>query len=470
MNNRLVVSTECPMCSAPLDFDEGANAVRCQHCRSNLLVTGRKRVLSYYLAAKVDGRHAVTRVMFAHREAGQRGRVVKAQLYFVPYYRLTGHDLRWERRESERAPRRLGLPNSEGWSLTWTLGAGTIEAPGVGEFPIGRASARIDEEEQRLELRDRYVEKNLVACQLANAGLFSLGLRPTVLRLRLFRREAVGAESRTVAVEMSAETALRQAMKTVRLQPILYRKVIGRVLSIIYQPYWIVEVERERQTVLTVVDAVTDEVLRLDCPTSLYEVLDREPSSAPQVAEFRPLLCPNCGWDLAVRPDDVVLCCSSCRGAWQVDGSDLKPVSYQVAAPPGEGGPQTVRYLPFWVLDARGGGAETERFFLPAFRYRRLKFLVELARALSKKTPDYTVSTDEVPLAHGCFYDGEDAAELAEFVYAGLNDAPGGRIRTLEEHGLAFGSPTLTWFPYRVRGDTLIDPFTGRAFYENMLV
>ena len=37
--SHLVVSTECPLCGAPLDFAEGSNAVRCQHCRSNLLVT-----------------------------------------------------------------------------------------------------------------------------------------------------------------------------------------------------------------------------------------------------------------------------------------------------------------------------------------------------------------------------------------------------------------------------------------------
>src|SRR5512139_2206131 len=103
MINRLVVSTECPTCSAPLDFEEGSNVVRCQHCRANLLVTGRKQALSYYIAPKIDGRQAATRVMFAHSEAGQRGRVVKAQLYFVPYYRLTGHDLRWERPEAAAA-------------------------------------------------------------------------------------------------------------------------------------------------------------------------------------------------------------------------------------------------------------------------------------------------------------------------------------------------------------------------------
>jgi len=466
MNQRLVVSTECPTCSAPLDFAAGSNVVRCQHCRSNLLVTGRKQVLSYYIAPKIDGRHAATHVMFAHREAGQRGRVVKAQLYFVPYYRLTGHDLRWERPESAETAEEP--PRAERWGASWALKLAALDLLRVDES-LDFSSRQLDEKERRIELRDRYVEKSLIACQLGTAGLFSLGLRPTVLRLRLFRREAAGSESRIVAAEMSPETALSEGMKAVCPQPTLYRKVIGRVLSIIYQPYWMVEVDRERRTVLSIVDAVTDDMINLDCPVSLYQVLDREPSSEPQVAEFRPLVCPNCGWDVAAQPEDAVLCCSSCRGAWQIHGSDLKPVPYQVAAVPSEGAPGTVKYQPFWVLEARHGQAEPLRFFLPAFRYRRLKFLVDLARALSKKAPSYALNQNEVPLERGCFYDDDDALGLAEFVYAGLDAVPDERIRTLEEHGLAFGSPTLTWFPYRVRGDTLIDPFTGRAFYESML-
>jgi len=51
--SQLVVSTECPTCSGPLDFSEGSNAIRCPSCGSHLLVTGRKQVLSYWVKPRV---------------------------------------------------------------------------------------------------------------------------------------------------------------------------------------------------------------------------------------------------------------------------------------------------------------------------------------------------------------------------------------------------------------------------------
>lgn len=467
MINRLVVSTECPACGAPLDFEEGSNAVCCRHCRSNLLVTGRKQVLSYCLSSKVDGRYAATQVMFAHRDAGRRGRVVKAQLYFVPYYRLTGHDLRWERAGLEDGTEGGSFRNR--WALRDLLGDATLQVSHGDAVACPSRSGERDAAEWRIELRDRYVEKSLVACQLGSAGLLSLGIKPAVLQLELFRRGAAGQEFRVVAADMSPETAEREGLKAVSVRRTLYRTVIGRVLSIVYHPYWVVEVDRGRTTVLTVVDAVTDDVVKLDCPVSLYDVLDRAPQAEMQVAAFRPMACPNCGWDLPVRPNDVIFRCAPCGGAWQITGSDLRPEPYQTADVPSGEGSEPITYLPFWVLDAHPGRLPPQRFLVPAFRYRRLKFLVDLARALVKKSCAYSLTQEERTSEYGCFYDQDDALRLAEFVYAGLDATPSERIRMLEGKQVAFGTPVLTWFPYRLRHEALIDPFTGRAFYQAML-
>src|SRR5512141_2090251 len=95
--NRLVISTECPECSAPLDFSEGSNAVTCGHCKSNLLVTGRRQILSYYVAPKLDERKASALAAMAQRNLGNaQFRTLRSQLYFVPYYRMTGQDFGWE--------------------------------------------------------------------------------------------------------------------------------------------------------------------------------------------------------------------------------------------------------------------------------------------------------------------------------------------------------------------------------------
>ena len=104
MNNRLIVSTECPTCGAPLDFSEGNNAIQCDHCQSHLLVTGRKQVLSYSIAPKLNAHRAVAKTMIAHKAQGNPCRVVNPQLYFIPYYRLTGQDFLWEVAAPEPKP------------------------------------------------------------------------------------------------------------------------------------------------------------------------------------------------------------------------------------------------------------------------------------------------------------------------------------------------------------------------------
>src|SRR5215467_6798159 len=106
--SQLVVSTECPNCGGPLDFSEGVNAIRCPSCRSNLLVTGRKQVLSYWVAPKVKADVASAVARTGRLEA----RVARTQLYFVPFYRLTGHDFQWQDAPPKPAPESPALPST----------------------------------------------------------------------------------------------------------------------------------------------------------------------------------------------------------------------------------------------------------------------------------------------------------------------------------------------------------------------
>src|SRR5262245_15720113 len=100
-----IVSTECPSCGAPVDFSEGTNAVQCQHCETRLLVTGRTQLLSYQIQPSVDARDAARAALYECETAGRAGRVRDASLWWIPYYRMTGHDLRWEWGVREREQR-----------------------------------------------------------------------------------------------------------------------------------------------------------------------------------------------------------------------------------------------------------------------------------------------------------------------------------------------------------------------------
>ena len=221
------------------------------------------------------------------------------------------------------------------------------------------------------------------------------------------------------------------------------------------------EVERQEETRLSIVDAVAQSVIKLDAKPALYTVLDHQPTVDLQAVGFRPLACPNCGWDLPVRPDDIIFICSSCNRAWQIYGSDLYEVSCQVAEVPSDEQPEEVKYLPFWVLRAERDKNSSFQYFLPAFRYRRLKLLADLTRNLSRRQPSYSVLQGKKPAVYGCYYDQEDAVRLAQFIYAGLTLKHSQNLKAWQEDKFSEADATLTWFPFKRKGHYLLDPFTG---------
>src|SRR5260370_41262251 len=125
--SQLVVSTECPTCSGPLDFSEGSNAIRCPSCGSHLLVTGRKQVLSYWVKPHVRAEVAGAAARTGRLEA----RVGRTQLFFVPFYRLPGHDFQCQGVPPTPAPH-------SGPSPTLVVGGGDrpVDPPEL-EIPIG---------------------------------------------------------------------------------------------------------------------------------------------------------------------------------------------------------------------------------------------------------------------------------------------------------------------------------------------
>jgi hypothetical protein len=166
----------------------------------------------------------------------------------------------------------------------------------------------------------------------------------------------------------------------------------------------------------------------------------------------------------------VIFFCSSCDKAWQIHGSYLYEVSYQIADIPILKDQVTVKYLPFWVLQVNVDGRPDFRFFVPAFRYRRLKHLSDFARHLSRKQPSYTISNGDKPPVHGCYYDQEDAETFAKFVRLSLKAERLGKQKAFQEDKLSITDSNLTWFPFKVEGQSLVDPLTGLSLFQNLLL
>jgi hypothetical protein len=165
-------------------------------------------------------------------------------------------------------------------------------------------------------------------------------------------------------------------------------------------------------------------------------------------------VCPNCGWDLPGRAEDVVFCCGSCERAWQVSGTSMSEVAYEIVEAAEAGTSGDTVYLPLWRLEA---GARTE--LVPAFRYRRLKALADLTTRLAAGPRALARRSGPRPPLRGCFYDAADAALLARLVAAGKD-------RPWSEPSHA----TLVWLPFPRQGQALLDPFTGMALEERLLI
>jgi DNA-directed RNA polymerase subunit RPC12/RpoP len=480
----VVVSTECPMCAASLDFPVGTNAVRCAHCRSNLLVTGRKRVLSYSIAPAVDAARAVAQVKTALAGAGAHGRVQDGRLFFVPYYRLTGQEFRWERPAApgrpalslgalspERGSASRSSRISEDGLLATIQWAGALLGEVVGKSTSVPAPVNLMMGDNTLAagehpvFHDRYIDRSFLACHAPELGVESLGLRASTLKVTLFRPEALAAIGRVVPVDLATDTALAIGMQVVGADAIVHRTVLGRVLSVMYFPFWLVEIEDDAATRLAIVDAVAETVVKLDAPASLLSELDR-PVGNHEVVGFRPLSCPNCGWDLPVKPDDVIFFCASCERAWQLHGTEFDAVPAEVARlAPSAGEPSSgTKYLPCWVFEMGPG----MRLFAPAFRFRRLKFLSDLARNLARARPQWEALSGPKPELHGCYYDVEDGALLAQFTRAG-GTASGVATGVVDEAGVITAAK-LAWFPFALEQRAFLDPFTRLPLPENLLI
>lgn len=520
----LTVATECPSCGAPLDFAEGTNSLKCLHCQSNLFVTGRKQVLSYLVAPKIEERLATALAIKKQRDQGMgEFRSVRSRLYYIPYYRMTGQDLTWEEAEETTVPNDDGNGYA-GWGSSLRLLSyndsrmevgldflrtasellgkladkvfknepdrlekeAPLPAPQTEQFGQTIKSAGLSKNIQistganhgqktgqylngDLALHDRYIEKNFLACDLHGLGLYSLGIRPSVLRLQLFKKNTIGSNAKAVSPSLGPKEAEAVGLKKGLNQTRLSRQVIGRVLSIIYFPFWVVDAEFREKRAISIIDAVSKAVIKTNAPEALFNVLDHEIKEDPEVAGFRPLVCPNCGWDLPVRPDDCIFFCSSCNKAWQIHGSLLSEVPFTVAGVEGMEKNSATQYLPFWVFRAGNKAGSPFYIFAPAFRYRRLKILMDMAITFTRLQPSYVASAWKNNELTGCYYDSEDGLLLAGIARSVLTAKDTDGFREACSKGLSPTGAALTWFPFRIEGNYLSAPFCVMSIPKNLL-
>ena len=109
-------------------------------------------------------------------------------------------------------------------------------------------------------------------------------------------------------------------------------------------------------------------------------------------------------------------------------------------------------------------------YWVPAFRYRRLKALADLTARLSATPLSYERWTGSRPQARGCFYDADDAALLAQFTAAGQRATAPDTATVPDAEDWRVAGATLIWLPFRRQSQAVLDPFTGLALQESLLL
>lgn len=455
----LAVTTRCPSCTGRLEFAEGTSSLQCPSCGSPFLVTGRRRVVSYLVRAEIDAPAAAA--IAGGDPSG--GGPATAELWYVPYYRFTGTELRREREAAPTAGR--GGPADPRWLAAWPIAF----ALAGGEAPELFASPRDVEELWRarpdaLRFAARRVERTLRA-STAEIVPPSLGVRSGQLRVALLHDGVPLADARVVAPAVSAEKAFREALGSPRRDELLRREIVARVLSLLYYPFWIVARPEPDAGRLAVVDGCSGAIVCGDASREERAALGADAPFGGGVLPLRPHVCPNCANDLPVAPADVVFHCDSCDRAWLVEGDRLEPVAFAVGEPPARVSERAIDYHPFWEVPHGAGG---ERSLVAAFLRGSLRRRSELAAALTRRSDRLDLGGTGGHgrrVLRGCAIDAADAAAIAGLLGAGdrTSGAPLLPRRHRSSSELGPERPRLLWLPFVRDAYGWREPTTGMA-------
>lgn len=335
------------------------------------------------------------------------------ELFLVPYLRITGERFDAEASDPESARRRnvrevaawLGVPPPS-----------SVDGDGVPQRSNIASPASV------------FVDRNRLACSTP-AFPPSLGIRPSALRFELFE-PAKWPNAVVVSPDGCGTAEDGRGADSNRL--------VGVTRQRLYFPFWCFAPE-EDEAPLAVVDGLSGRVQRIQASSGDVERLRGGTGLPWPVLGFRPLVCPNCGWDLPLRPQDVLFHCDSCERAWIAEGEGLRPVGFEIVDASGP----VDRHLPFWALE---DGA-----VVPAFRSRRRRALLDLASRLHRENlPSGRLPSVRRPLV-GCAFDPRDARTLSAAARGAETTSRGSTEARAE----------LLWLPFRGDGYALREVTTG---------
>ena len=470
-----------------MSFDEGSNAVQCSYCKVALLATGYGRILSYHLLPKMKEEDARGDALGLLASWGRKGTIRDIHLTFVPFYRLIGLNFSWSWRDKEIAsPLTSSAPATDSSLRSLRKGGEGWEMENLPPL-----------KEKEYSLSWAYLDRTFLAADLPSLNLRSLGIRSQVLTLCLFDPSELSGRGQVIPVAMDWKKAWDRAEKDLISENVTRRRLLNRILSLIFFPLWEVQLEGDGRTFSLLFDGVARSFLQEQATSPFFPEVSQDATFSTQTLRFRPLTCPNCGAALPVEPAFRIFSCSTCHRVWQIQGEEFEGIPYRLAVSPGNPDISKIRYLPFWIflghvalegkvianradlaqivplgrILAQEEKTAPLRFFIPAFKVRDLAVVNRLSTSFTRMQPRFqTREPLEEVLYPGGVLDRNEAADFAHLALVSI--APKGNPKLVErvaQAELSLSPGELVFFPFREQLNSLREDFLGTAIHLNTL-
>ena len=427
MSTRVFINTECSQCGGSINLEEGTNAVSCPYCRSSFLITGYDKVLSYYIPRNAEERRTAVHAI-SHRyllTLTDHYRIAEMHLFYLPFYHLRGKIFQFVPDHQDDAL----VPHSA--------------------------------DANRTQVKTKYLDKSFPATSLEGLKLYSLGVRTSVLQLKLFKKGTLQEKGNVYPVSLGIERALEIGLGKNHKTATDYC-VLSRMLSIVYAPVWEVNVKGINRTFSIIIDALGETIIEDQAPFQFLtdNLTEGKPDTLPTIS-FHALTCPNCGWDIPPDPGLHVFVCKNCHWVWECGVDGFTETRGTIVRAQGEDELPQLTYFPFWIFPAQKesqrhtvGNPAAARVFIPAFKVRDLSAIYRLATTFTTVQPelDPMPLSNDLPAARieGAVMKWEDARELADLLVCN---------GTKKIHLLPQDKPSgqLVWLPFYEKGIYLRD-------------
>ncbi|MCG7850523.1 MAG: hypothetical protein MIO93_15300 [ANME-2 cluster archaeon] len=249
----------CPGCGGTVELQEGQNVLKCPYCDTSLLVMGDEGVLQYHVSSKIERdkvKESATKwfgKLDKDRKLKKQAEFTDIFLIHIPFWRSLGKVCGWIfgnkiHRDTHR--------DNKGNTHTTTR-----------KEPV-----------ERMIMQDYLWNK--AACDVSEFGVEDVdesGIRGNLEPFDFYTVEKQGMVfeptfSRTDSMKESDEWMVKKARNSVDVDEVIFQKLnlIGRKLSVVYYPLWVLRYRFKDRNYQVVVDGLHGKLLYGRAPGSTF--------------------------------------------------------------------------------------------------------------------------------------------------------------------------------------------------------